>query len=110
MMVDRCNIHCQIMSGLTISDGCMGLLHEGVKNYLNVSTTNVMADVCNIHCQIMSGLPISNVGFRLLGRDKCKEPPICDPFYQNEMLLCMTPNRDMAENTCSGDFEIFAEL
>ncbi len=25
---------------------------------------------------------------------------ICDPFYQNETLLCKTPNRDTAENTC----------
>ena len=32
---------------------------------------------------------------------------ICDPFYQTETFLCMTPNRDMAKNTCEGDFYLF---
>ncbi len=33
---------------------------------------------------------------------------LCDPFYQNETLLCKTPNVDMAENTFF-NFEIFAK-
>ena len=39
----------------------------------------------------------TNVQFKALN--------ICDPFYQNEMLLCKTPDGgDMAENTWEGDF------
>ncbi len=29
---------------------------------------------------------------------------ICGPFYRNETLLCKTPNEDMTENMCGGDF------
>ena len=35
---------------------------------------------------------------------------ICDPFCQNEMLLCKTSNGDMAENTCGGHFFYFEIL
>ncbi len=34
----------------------------------------------------------------------------CDPFYQNETLLCKTPNGHVAKDTCGGDFLQFCDF